>query len=276
MDDDRRTSTAGVPFGTVAEEAGSRPPPALTSPPMATTAGAGRAAGGRAPANRSAAAAGRRPGPLADPDQRRDLLTAASRLLATEGPEALTVRRIATEAGCSTMGVYSRFGGKDGIVEALFVEGFQGLAAAMDAGGETGDPLADLTGCGMGYRRFALAHPTSYSVMFERAVPGYEPSPEAGAIAYGAFDRLVRQVRRAMDAGALVAGDEQEVAQRLWSMTHGWMSLELRGLMKVPPSDEAYFRALLALVGVDGGAGGITPTAAAAAAPARPARARRR
>ncbi|MGZ4674264.1 MAG: TetR/AcrR family transcriptional regulator, partial [Ilumatobacteraceae bacterium] len=55
------------------------------------------------------------------------LLKAASDLLATEGPAALTVRRIATAAGVSTMNVYSRFGGKDGVVEHLFVEGFHRL-----------------------------------------------------------------------------------------------------------------------------------------------------
>ena len=46
-------------------------------------------------------------------DTSRALLAAAHRLLAEDGPEALTVRRIANEAGMSTMNVYSRFGGKD-------------------------------------------------------------------------------------------------------------------------------------------------------------------
>ena len=52
------------------------------------------------------------------------LMKAAADLLASEGPEALTVRRIAATAGCSTMGLYSRFGGKDGVVERLWLDGF--------------------------------------------------------------------------------------------------------------------------------------------------------
>ena len=55
----------------------------------------------------------------------RALLDAAHRLLADHGSEALTVRRIATEAGMSTMNVYSRFGGKDGVIDELFIDGFE-------------------------------------------------------------------------------------------------------------------------------------------------------
>lgn len=80
-------------------------------------------------------------------DTRALLLSAASTLLADEGPEALTVRRIAATAGVSTMGVYSRFGGKDGVVDALFREGFDGLLAAMLEAPTTDDPLADLRSC---------------------------------------------------------------------------------------------------------------------------------
>ena len=224
--------------------------------------------------SKTARVAARRPGPAADPDQRAELLAAASRLLAAEGPDALTVRRIAAEAGCSTMGVYSRFGGKDGIVEALYVEGFQALAAAMDAVTRTVDPLADLVDCGLAYRRFALAHPTSYTVMFERAVPGYEPSVEAAVIAWGTFERLVAQVQRALDAAAHPPGDAAEVAQRLWAMSHGWVSLELHGLMTATDVDAAYLRALESLHPRP--AGRVTRAANAARAPAPPVRPRRR
>lgn len=196
----------------------------------------------------SRTAAGRKPGPAADPDQRRELLRAAAALLAAEGPGALTVRRIAAEAGYSTMGVYSRFGGKDGIVEALFVDGFQALAAAMAAVPETDDADADLMESGRAYRRFALEHPTSYSIMFERSVPGYEPSEAAVVIAAGTFELLVGRVQRAMDAGAIAGGDVDETAQRIWAAVHGWVSLEIHGLLKIDDAGgAAYERSLQAM-----------------------------
>ena len=83
--------------------------------------------------------------PLDDTGQA--LLAAAGKVLAEEGASALTVRRIATEAGCSTMGLYSRFGGKDGVVDQLYVQGFDQLCDSMSALPKTGDALGDLRLC---------------------------------------------------------------------------------------------------------------------------------
>jgi len=156
------------------------------------------------------------------------ILDAASRLLADEGPHALTVRRIAAEAGGSTMNVYSRFGSKDGIVEALYLEGFRRLRAAMVDAPTTDDPVADLTACGQAYRRFALENPTYYSVMFEGTVPDFEASEEAAIEARGTLLLLAERVRRVMDAGRFERRDEYEVATSLWAVNHGLVSLQLK------------------------------------------------
>jgi len=156
------------------------------------------------------------------------LLAAASQLLATEGPGALTVRRIAAEAGMSTMNVYSRFGNKHGVVECLFVDGFELLAAAMDSVPKTDDPMADLRACGDAYRRFAFENPTLYSVMFERPVADFQPSPEAGAVAMGTLQLLAERLERAMDAGVMRRQDSTFAAAVVWSTCHGAVSLELK------------------------------------------------
>ena len=156
------------------------------------------------------------------------LLRAAEGVLATEGPSALTVRHIAEEAGVSTMNVYSRFGGKDGVVDHLFTEGFARLAAAMDAVAETDDPLADLRLLGQAYRRFALDNPTYYSVMFERAVPDFVPSAEAMQRATATLSLLAARLARAMAVGALAPMDPLQAAAIVWSACHGVMSLELK------------------------------------------------
>lgn len=154
------------------------------------------------------------------------LLAAASRLLASEGAQALTVRRIAASAGVSTMNVYSRFGGKDGVVEHLFVEGFHALAAGMSAVPLTDDPLDDLRHCGLAYRRFAQDNPTLYSVMFDRVVPDFEPSEEAVAIAGDTLGQLAARLQRAMTAGQLQLRDPLHAAAMVWSACHGVVSLE--------------------------------------------------
>lgn len=64
---------------------------------------------------------------------RAALLDLAAQLLAAEGPSALTMRRIATAAGCSTTVLYRHFGAKDGIAEALYQEGFARLRRSLEA-----------------------------------------------------------------------------------------------------------------------------------------------
>ena len=165
---------------------------------------------------------------------RRALLDAASALLAEEGPDALSVRRIATRAGCSTMLVYSRLGGKQGVVDALWVEGFRRLAAQVRAVRSTADPIDDLRRCARAYRKFAIANPTYYAVMFDRAVPDFTPSQDAGRFGSETLDVLAERVQRAMDAGVFAPANARQVAASLWAANHGLVSIELK---RVGPPD---------------------------------------
>ena len=107
------------------------------------------------------------------------LLASAEEILESEGPDGLSVRRIAAAAGVAPMGVYNHFESKFGIVEALYVQGFQRLGDAMAAMAQIDDPAEALLEGARAYRALALAHPMAYQVMFLRAVPGFEPSDPA-------------------------------------------------------------------------------------------------
>jgi AcrR family transcriptional regulator len=158
------------------------------------------------------------------------LLDAALVLLEEEGPEALSVRRIAAAAGVAPMGVYNHFASKAGIIEALFVEGFERLGEAMVTLNDISDPVEALLEGGRRYRALALAHPMVYRLMFLRAVAGFEPSDEALGLAARAFGGLVAVVDRGMQAGTIEAGDPEMTAHMIWSSIHGWVSLELCGM----------------------------------------------
>lgn len=175
-------------------------------------------------------------------DVGRTLLATASRLLAEEGAGALTVRRIAGDSGMSTMNVYSRFGGKHGVVERLFLEGFGLLAATMTAVPTTDDPVADLVTCGLRYRGFAFDHPTLYSVMFEKAVPDYEPGDIALASGLATLQHLAERIERCIAAGRFRTGDPLHLAGIVWSTCHGAVSLELKQKRHIPLDWEAVFR----------------------------------
>jgi AcrR family transcriptional regulator len=175
------------------------------------------------------------------------LLDAADQVLEKEGPDALSVRRIATVAGVAPMGVYNHFDSKFGIVDGLFIRGFQRLEAAMSSLGDVADPLEALREGGRRYRALALDHPMMYQVMFLRAVAGFEPSGPAMEVATQASERLVSTVRRAATAGLIVAESPTVTAQLIWGSLHGWMSLEIGGIGFVD-DQEAGFRLLCATV----------------------------
>ncbi len=165
------------------------------------------------------------------------LLDAALELLEREGPEALSVRRIAAAAGVAPMGVYNHFSSKAGIIEALFVEGFQRLGEAMVTLNDISDPEEALLEGGRRYRALALAHPMVYRLMFLQAVAGFEPSDEAKVLAARAFGGLVAVVDRGMRAGVIEPGDPEMTAQMIWSSIHGWVALELCGIGFVDDPD---------------------------------------
>ena len=161
------------------------------------------------------------------------LLAAAHRLLATSGPESLTVRRIATEAGMSTMNVYSRFGGKDGVIDELYADGYRRLVHALDSVPTTDDIPGDLVRVAQTYRNFARDNPTYYGIMFRGTVHGFSPSAESTELALSGLSSLVERVRFGQERGVIVSRHDAattEVAALLWATCHGLVSLELDGL----------------------------------------------
>ena len=197
------------------------------------------------------------PGPVCEPvapatvrrgrtpsaDVERELLAAAEAVLVREGPGGLTVRAVATEAGIAPMGVYNRLGGKDGLVDALLIRGFDRLRAACDATAGP-DATARFFDAGRRYREFALANPHFYAIMFEDAIPHEFDNPEVGEHAIAAFHALVRIVEVSAVAGVIAAPDPVEVAQQIWSAIHGAVALELKGLVQTP-DPAATYRTLL-------------------------------
>ena len=116
-----------------------------------------------------------------DETTRAALLAAAERLIDEEGPDAAGVRCVADAVGTSTRAVYSVFGSKQGLLEALAIRFFEELQAATDAVRLTDDPAADLINAAMNaWRRTVLRHPSVYRLVFLRLVPDLELGPEFG------------------------------------------------------------------------------------------------
>jgi AcrR family transcriptional regulator len=179
---------------------------------------------------------------------RRALLDTASRVLAEEGPQALTMRRVAMAAGCSTTVLYTAFGGKEGLADALYREGFERLgrrlADASAAVDEPDDPIAMAAALARAYRVHALEDRNYYGVMFQQVIPGFTPSAESLAIGNATLGVLADAVREAIDAGVLIPADPRAVAEVLWAAAHGVVSLEIAGHFPDPEVAAERYRTL--------------------------------
>lgn len=163
---------------------------------------------------------------VADPAIRTALLETAARLIATEGPGGLTLRRLADEVGTSTMAVYTHFGGMQNLRQEVRREGFARLRAHLDGVRPGADPVADLARLGWAYRDNALENPNLYRAMF---MDHAEPAPDG--IGLDTFEQLVAGVDRCLAAGRFRQADPYALAFQLWSMAHGVIALQLSGLL---------------------------------------------
>lgn len=165
-----------------------------------------------------------------DDPRRQALLEAAVEILAAEGPHGLSLRRISAAVGGSTQLIYTLFGGKQGLADALYAEGFRrldesGCSQLTDAGKALGDPER-IVEVGRVYLRFAREEPAFFAVMFGRAIPDFVPSRatrEAGR--ERTFAHLVEAAQACIDQGTLVADDAVRLARLCWASAHGAASL---------------------------------------------------
>lgn len=157
------------------------------------------------------------------------VLEAAERLLRSEGPHGLSLRRIAELAGTSTQAVYTQFGGKAGLADALYREGYRRLDERLARVDVTLEPLDRVRALSEAYRSNALEHPHLYEVMTARPLPEYDPPPASRRRARRTLQPVIEALAEAVAAGELV-GDPREIARRMWAAGHGFVSLVIHGL----------------------------------------------
>ncbi|HET6920817.1 MAG TPA: TetR/AcrR family transcriptional regulator, partial [Jiangellaceae bacterium] len=122
---------------------------------------------------------------LPDVDIRERIVAAGLVALSDDHTAELTVRRVAKLAGSSTMCIYTKFGGRTGMVEAVYRRGFEMLRDALSAATRGHDPAERIVAIATAYRRFALDRPALYALMFERPLPDFDPSPSLRTEALG-------------------------------------------------------------------------------------------
>jgi AcrR family transcriptional regulator len=154
---------------------------------------------------------------------RETLLDAALRLLEERGPGALRIRDLAAAAEQSTMGVYTHFGSKQGLLEQLYLHGFRRLEARLDGVPFDGQGREELLMFALAYRAFALDNEALYGLMFERAAPDFVPSDTSRLAGLKTFEMLAARVADWRPDFTDPAAD----AHLVWATMHGLVSIEL-------------------------------------------------
>jgi AcrR family transcriptional regulator len=159
-------------------------------------------------------------------NQNKDkILQAASALFLEGGTAALSVRAIAKRAGVSTIGIYSHFEGKQGILDALYGEGFARVAEAMDVMQPGMSTREAVLVASANYLQFAEVNEAHYRLIFGESNGSYVPSAAAKAEAIKAFAGLTNLVAQAFPSLPSQTSRKQ-LALRIWALLHGSVSLK--------------------------------------------------
>ena len=178
------------------------------------------------------------------------------RQLLDRGAAGLSVRAIARDLGMVSSAVYRYVSSRDDLLTLLLVDAYSDLADAVDRVRDTGDAWSDdVIAIARAARRWAVAHPTGWALLYGSPVPGYHAPAErtvaVGTRVVGAFFDAVAagiatgDIRLTNDSAPQpmssdferirqefgFPGDDQVVAKcfLLWAGVLGAISLEVFG-----------------------------------------------
>lgn len=161
---------------------------------------------------------------------REALMDACLHLVETEGIGAVSLRRVAREAGVSPGAPYHHFADRAALLAALATRGFELLAADLAAARDRADtPAAALTALARAYVDFARRRPGYFRLMFRPELSEPDRNPELHAAADVGLRVAGDVVADCVRAGALPAEQADILTIAFWGLGHGIASLWLDG-----------------------------------------------
>jgi AcrR family transcriptional regulator len=106
----------------------------------------------------------------------------------TNGLASLSIRDLAKRAGITTPTVYAYFESKHAIYDAMFGRAAAEFAEWLTQPHETDEPRDVLVASAVRFVAFSTNDPARHQLLFQRAVPGFQPSPESFAPAVAALE----------------------------------------------------------------------------------------
>lgn len=158
---------------------------------------------------------------------RTALIEAGIRIVNQDGPEALSIRKLAAKIGVSHAAPAHHFPSLAHLRTALIAQGHARFAAAMQAARRQADPSprAQALAAALGYLRFARRNPGLFNLMFGSARPHDFDDPDLQTQSCLSRDILSDIARPFADSAAGALGTELLI----WSIAHGFARLSLGG-----------------------------------------------
>jgi len=128
---------------------------------------------------------------------RDEILEAAWDLCREQGLAQLSLRELAARVGMRAPSLYSYFESKDAIYDAMFAQGQRALGARMAFLPDDGLTREHFRAGARAFFEFCTEDPVRYHLLFQRVLPGFEPSEASYALAVDHLERLRRQMTSA-------------------------------------------------------------------------------
>jgi AcrR family transcriptional regulator len=132
---------------------------------------------------------------------RAEILDAAREQLATQGVGTLSLRGVARDLGMAPSAVYRYFENRDVLLTALIVDAYDALGDAVERAERRvarGDLAGRWAAVAHAVRRWALANPSLYALVYGSPVPGYAAPQETVVPATRVTQRLAALVQDAL------------------------------------------------------------------------------
>ena len=127
---------------------------------------------------------------------RQEILGVAWGMVRAEGLASLSMRALARAVGIEPQSLYTYFPSKHAVYDAMFAEGNRELLRRLQAVDWPDEPRATLLALGELSLRFDTEDAARSQLLFDRVIPGFEPSPESYALAVQALELCRGQLER--------------------------------------------------------------------------------
>ncbi len=167
---------------------------------------------------------------LAQQTTAEHIAQAALEILEAEGPEAVSMRRVASAVGITPMAIYHHFPGREALLNFITDREFSKLLQYILAHPLRGTSGARLIGVMEGYVDYALDRPRVFDYVFSRPRPGARQFPrDFRARRSPTLNPIADTITAAMEHGYLKRDDVWEIAFALWAHVHGYVMLYRAG-----------------------------------------------